>query len=322
MTTATSNWTFKAENDTTREVAKLSVETVSDTQGPIGLAFRAWRLVEGIDRRFSDVYFNAIRGKAHLNVDQAMCDQVYGHKGISRGALSECSCELLHRVNHPQTRLNYENQAIQSILKIIGKEQPFRVNIAFFRPGELLEVEVLLFRLLNELIRQNAKGKIALYLIDHQYDLPVLQANHTTNFPSAVAGAGYIRQFLTEMCGCLPPSIVLEGIFFKESNEYTALAERDPTFKHHLLISADVQGANLATKEIGKKAGLGVAQPIILSKTKVPDATSLPSDGQPEFTYKIDGEKPAKRSLHLHRSLMFGFVAVAVMWSMIRFARR
>lgn len=254
--------------------ANLTVGTLSNPsikQQKIGIFFHCSRLVSSIDQTMKTVFTNAIQGKAHLDMTPGNCPQhkdVAGECGNRRKHLTECRCEILDRNGHPEIRLAYEDKVIKAIFQLLRtqKKDSFHLKLAIFCPGFLLGEEILLFRLFEALKKGGFSGKIELFFVDRCFRNAIGNARNDGSFEDTVGKEKYIAQFIEEMCACLPKNITLEGTFFGDARHYIEMAKNNPHFKHHLLIGADIEKANLTMGEVGREAGLGTAAPITLIK--------------------------------------------------------
>lgn len=279
-------------------VAQASTHiTYGSNSKPVTISFTCFRLAAYIDRRIADVYKNAISGNAHLNMTpNRLCSHqlVTGEYGNKRKHLSECSCEALDRVSQPQIRAQYEDRVIETIFQILAQSTTsFSLKLALFASGSLLGEQILLFRLLEKLRKQNAKGTIELFFIDRCYENPIQNANPKRSFEDFFEKAPYINQFLEDLCQCLPQTIKVKGTFFKSDEDYIQRAQSDRNFKHHLIIGADPENTLPIIKNIGEKAGWGLSEPITLltgspgypeTHLYAPESEGLPvqcSDSQP-----------------------------------------
>lgn len=281
--------------------SSIALSTVYDRSNPVSISFRCSRSVSWMDERMSRVFQNAIFKKAHLDMTKNhICshNQVTGGCGNRRGYLSECRCEVLDRISHPDVRTNYENRVIKTIFHLLSNTTgPFHFKLAIFCSGELLGEQVLLFRLLDKLKKENATGIIELFLIDHCYKHAIENSTHTDKFEDCVGREKCIEQFLIEIGQCLPQSISIRGSFFASSEQYIQMAQNNDRLKHHLLIVADIENSNFDMGQIGEKAGCGLANPIALIKTDAPAVCELDSVGHLTNCYNPSGgARPAKRN--------------------------
>ena len=266
---------------------------------PMSISFKCHRKFGCIDADIYDVFIRAVNGKA---VD----DMIANPNGCShnetngcgnlRGRLSECRCEILNRKTNPQIRHNYENHVISEIIKIIQKQNIacFKLNLAIFCSGGLLGEEILLFRLFDQLKRINASGVINLFLIDRYYDQSIkissiyykkIANKQSASLTDACGGQMELEQFLIEICKSVPPTINIEGTVFSESTQYIERAQSDGSFKHHLIIGADIEKSKDYMSEMSNKAGLGDAKPIVLLKTDKPLICQLEVSGELDKCY-------------------------------------
>ena len=290
MTALHSSWNVTGFGKTEANIT-LSTMFHHRRQSPIGLQFQCRRFSREIDPQMYPVFSRAVNGTAHLDMrSNPLCshDNVLSGCGNRRNALTECRCEVLDRVAHPEIRLEYENQVIDVVTEQIknqGQGQ-FHFKLAIFCSGELLGEEVLLFRLFQKLKEMGASGTLELFFIDRCYQSAIQGATHSTNFENAVGNQGYISQFLQEISKCAPSSVQITGAFFDDSESYIQLAKSRPTYQHHLLIGADIETANFDMGKIGKEAGCGQHRPITLIKTQdTPYVCSLDSNGTPKGCY-------------------------------------
>jgi hypothetical protein len=265
--------------------ASVAVNTLYE-QGrkPVAIAFSCSRFVQGIDRNIYAVFVRAIRGESHLDMqvsDQCAHDNVLSGCGNRRNALSECRCEVLNRVTYPERRISYENQVINAIMSsVVAQGSPFHFRLGIFCSGELLGEEILLFRLFNVLLERGLTGTLELFFVDHCYSSAINNSTHNGSLPDAVGRSAYIEQFLLEIAQCAPQNITVKGAFFDDSEKYIQLAAQNPGFKHHLLIGADIENANIGMGKVGREAGLAVTQPIVLVKREVEGAQVCQLDSQ------------------------------------------
>ncbi|NNM43643.1 MAG: hypothetical protein HKM07_04810 [Chlamydiae bacterium] len=270
MNATTSRWNF---GNGTQIEARISIGTVLNQNSQrVAISFACARDVYHIDNRIYNVFINAISDTAYKDMSPNLScshENVAGGCGNRRGFLSECRCEPLDRLKFPGIRENYENRIIKTLLSKIGNSSNnFHVKLAIFCSGQLLGEQILLFKLLHQLNQSNAKGTIELFLIDHCYAPAISGSTHNDNLSDAVGREGYIQQFLTEICQCLPKDIKVKGTFFSDSKLYIQMAQKDTAFRHHLLVGADIEKANFDMGEVGKKAGSnGNPQPVVLVKT-------------------------------------------------------
>lgn len=241
---------------------------------PFGISFKCSRRQPNsnnpnaiyINQDIFNVFIKAIQGQSHEDMlgNPGSC-QVgeKRHCGNTRGHLWECRCEDLNRKISHFRRLQFENDVILSIVKsqkIVNAKKygsSFQFNLAIFCSGGLLGEEILLFRLFDQLRSQGVSGTINLFLIDWEYKNAITNRN-----PDQL-----VAQFLTEICGCLPPSIKVNGTFFGDAADYIRMAKVDGQFKHDLLIGADLEGAEKLMGEISQHASIAREQkPIVLVK--------------------------------------------------------
>jgi hypothetical protein len=226
------------------------------------------------------------RGDMVSNPEGCGPKEVAGHCGHKRGLLAECRCTALDRIDNPGLRYEFENRVINKILshpKIQASLRPggvpFKFNLAIFCSGMLLGEQILLFRLLDSLNQTNAAGTINLFLIDRIYKYPMKTGN--------VDKAPYLKQFLEEICSCLPPSLEIKGTIYGEADDYINQAQRDATFKHDLVIGSDIDNTVKEIATINEKARANLTQePLILIKSGNRE-TPLICDGPP-FTKHCD----------------------------------
>lgn len=266
MATLESNWQLRGDQKTVE--ATITVRTLGNTNSTKkALSFECSRKVSWIDRKIHSIFMNAIQGEAHRDLiynSQCPHNQVTGSCGNRRGALSECRCSTLDRVNQPEIRRNYENKVIKKILELLGQPNPFHLRLAIFCSGQLLGEEILLFRLIHELKARSKTGSIEVFFIDLCYAQAISKAKHNTNFKDSVGKKDYISQFISDFSGCLPPNIELKGTFFDSSESYINFATANPSFKHDLLIGADIENTNVVMARIGTQAGARGIEPITL----------------------------------------------------------
>lgn len=284
---------------------------------PISISFKCHRQFSCIDSDVYDVFIRAIQGKSHNDMDEnplgCSHESVTGGCGNKRGYLSECRCDLLNRKTNPQIRHNYENRVISQIIEILKKQNIacFRLNLAIFCSGGLLGEEILLFRLFDQLKRRGASGVINLFLIDHCYDQAIKASSlyhrkiahgQSASFHEVFGGQKDLEQFLLEICKSTQPAIRIEGTVFSDSNQYIEKAKSHNSFKHHLIIGADIENANHDMGTIAREAGLGEMKPIALVKTDKPLLCELDISGNLENCYIPDqiqqGAQPTLKHNH------------------------
>lgn len=237
----------------------------------LGLSFNCSRTTPR-SQHIKTVYQNAIKGAAHLGFDQhGACQMVQGIQMCSpnqRGNLYECGCTTLNRLTDEgrDARLKFENQVIAQALSLVNQSRsiPFHLRLGFFCSGGLFGEQVLLFRLANELKKRGFRGNIELFLIDKCYDR--LLDSSVAITPNNKHSGPAVKQFLNELNGGLPKQITVSGVFFKDSNDYIRLAERDDRYKHDLFVGADIEKASPFLQEIGMKAGVHGIAPLALIK--------------------------------------------------------
>lgn len=229
-----------------------------------------------------NVFKNAIQGKAHENMvaNPDFCIQGdKGHCGNRRGDLAECRCEDLNRKKNPHIRHQFENNVIEKILdhpkieQSLSSGSPFQFNLAVFCSGRLLGEEILLFRLFNALHNKGVSGTINMFLIDRGEYGPAIALGDASK---ALRQHKYLNQFLTEICGCLPPSLKVNGTIFAEADHYISQVQSDGRFRHDLLIGADMEGAYKYMPKINSEASMTSGQtPLVLVGKS--DGISIPS---------------------------------------------
>lgn len=255
------------------DIRKVSLKTNFSGQTPVSISFECSRTYPinwnsdqlYLNQRIHDIFIHAVEGRAHEDIDPNECgvcslpDAVASHCGNTRGFLAECRCEDLNRKIKPYIRNHFENKVINKILKhgkitqSLHNGKPFQFNLAIFCSGRLLGEEILLFRLLNELHNQKASGTINLFLIDRDEYTPAIRLGDPR---SSLNSHKYLHQFLTEICGCLPPSLKINGTIFAKADDYTAQAQADVLFKHDLLIGADIEGTQKIMDDINSRTSV------------------------------------------------------------------
>ena len=307
--------------------ASITVNTLYGARhSPEAISFTCSRLVQGIDRNIYDVFVRVIQGQAHFDMqvnDQCLHDEVLGGCGNRRNALSECRCEVLNRAAHPGRRIAYENQVINAIIaNVAAQGSSFYFKLGIFGSGELLGEEILLFRLFDVLTARHFTGTLELFFVDPYYSSAISNSSQNGNLSDAVGRAACIKQFLIEIAQCAPQNVIVKGTFFDNSAKYIELAEQNPAFKHHLLIGADIENANFDMGKVGREAGLGMAQPIALVKTKKePLVCQLDSAGSLENCYvPVDGgevlsQRPKRQNTNINDAapviVLIGMLALA-----------
>jgi len=219
------------------DIRSGSVRTNFSGQQPYSISFQCSRIQPPgrnpsmiyIHPEIFGVFMNAVQGKAHEDMqpnNSGVCKGAdMSHCGNRRGDLAECRCEDLNRKTKPYIRNHFENDVIGKILSHQKIEQSlrtgdqFQFNLGIFCSGRLLGEEILLFRLLHALHNRGVSGTINVFLIDKgEYTSAIGLSD-----PSAALDQHrYLHQFLTEICGCLPPSLKINGTIFAEADQYIA----------------------------------------------------------------------------------------------------
>lgn len=219
------------------------------------LSFQCRRFKAIKDPRITQIYQDALNSRANTFVrPNCTYNNHFGDCGNTRGYLTECRCPILNRQTNFEARRNYENDVINSVIKLA--EHLTHIKLGVYCSGRLLGEEILLFRLLDRLQREGFKGEVELFFIDTEYQKAINSANLTHSLEESVGGAKYIEQFLEEMCMSLPKDISLKGSFFGSDHDYILAAETNQAFKHHLLIGADVMDLYKNMGPVGKRTGL------------------------------------------------------------------
>lgn len=304
--------------------AAIEISRLSTQSRPIGLSFSCTRYFPNINPKIANIYANVINGKASQDMTQnTFCphDAVTGSCGNKRGHLSECRCSVLDRTEHPEIRHEYENQVIAAVFNILKGSNiaPFHLKLAVFCSSELLGEQILLFRLLNELKKNNLSGSIELFFVDHCYSQAIANSRHGGSFEQAVGGEKYIEQFLQEICYALPSNIQVSGTFFDDGATYISAARADPKFKHHLLIGADIENANFDMGTVGREAGLGLRAPITLAKRPIPALCHLDEHGNFKNCYNPSANSPLVTQPHRRspiNPMLYG-ILIAVVFGVI-----
>lgn len=251
-----STWTFSD--------AGLTLTTLHDRDAHrVGLSFACARGVDRIDASIEPIFRNAIAGEAFRDIRPVRSPEGINERGNRRGALAECRCETLNRLTHPARRTAYEDRVIAKVLEMGGDTTaPFHFKLAIFASGGLLGEQILLFRLLDKV--KDRSGTLEVFFIDQCYEPMIRDATHRATFEEALGREESVQQFLREFCHCLPSTLTLRGTFFASARSYLQMARMNLLFKHHLLIGADIEDANRVVGQIGREAGIGAAQPMVL----------------------------------------------------------
>ncbi|HEY5259192.1 MAG TPA: hypothetical protein VIJ46_00980, partial [Rhabdochlamydiaceae bacterium] len=241
------------------DIHSTLVTTDFSRQKPYGISFQCSRIQPPgrdpnmiyIHPDIFGVFLRAVQGKAHEDMQPNNTGTCSGadmrHCGNRRGDLAECRCEDLNRKTKPYIRHQFENDVIGRVLthrkieQSLSSKTPFQFNITIFCSGRLLGEEILLFRLFHALHNKGVSGTINLRLIDRLEYAPAIELGDPEK---ALNQHGYLRQFLTEICESLPPSIKVNGTFYAEADVYSAQVSREARLKHDLLIGADMEGAH------------------------------------------------------------------------------
>lgn len=275
----------------------VKVDTNFSNSQPFNMSFRCERRqVPGgdpsqivfTDERIKRLFQNAVEGNAHKDM-AANKKGVCAHPRAERGdcgnkrlfsELAECRCEDLDRIANPYRRRYFENNIMIQILEhpkiraVKGTSHKFEFNLAIFCSGRLLGEEILLFRLINELHKQRLAGTINLFLIDRDEYTPAIAL---CDPKTALARHPYLKEFLAELVECLPPSLQIKGTIYGQAAHYIDHAQKDPAFKHDLLIGADTEGAHKVMPSINQYASASRGQiPYVLER-------SAPQTGKPSF---------------------------------------
>ena len=157
----------------------------------------------------------------------------------------------------------------------------------------MLGEEILLFRLFDQLRRQDASGTIKLFLIDNCYDQAIKMSSiyqqkvvnmKPSSIDEALGNQMDLKQFLIEICKSVQPSVIIEGTVFGKSEDYIERAGIDASFRHDLIIGADIEQAQYVMGNISQRAGVG-EKPIVLVKTNQPLVCQLDISGNLENCY-------------------------------------
>ncbi len=273
------------------DIHSVVVRTDFAQKRPYGISFECSRIQPpGLDqntiyinRGLYEVFLKAVQGKAHEDMRPNTTGTCSGadmrHCGNRRGDLAECRCEDLNRKTKPYVRHQFENEVIGKIVthpkieQSLSSKTPFQFNIAVFCSGRLLGEEILLFRLFHALHNKGVSGTINLFLIDRLEYAPAIGLGDSAK---ALNQHTYLRQFLTEICEGLPPSLKVNGTFFAEADDYMAQASANAQFKHDLLIGADMEGAHEHMPKMNTSAGIDPSQPPLALVRKA-NTSGLPS---------------------------------------------
>lgn len=273
------------------DIRSVRVKTNFSYQRPYSISFQCSRIQPPggdpstiyIHPEIFNVFMNAIQGKSHEDMipnDKGICESGNkSHCGNRRGDLAECRCDDLNRKTKPYIRHQFENDIIEKILYHPKIEQSlsslgsFQFNLAVFCSGRLLGEEVLLFRLLHALHNRGVSGTINVFLIDRGEYGPAIALGDSSE---TLKRHRYLQQFLTEICGCLPPLLAVNGTIFAEADHYIAQTKADVRFKHDLLIGADMEGAYPYMSRINSEASMHSEQkPLVLVGKS--DGVGIPS---------------------------------------------
>lgn len=226
---------------------------------PYNLNFTCERRSDKIDKSMLKIYKNAIKGKVEMkpNPYNLVCHTFKGLCGNVRQFLHECRCGMLDRLIHPELREAFEKSTIEAIEKMkIGNNQS--INIAMFASGGLLGEWVLMLKLIDHLDNKGFKGVINIFLIDQVYKDAITKAGNFTCGPKPcsfswtkfLGDCHELNQFLTEIALVLPSKIKVTGSVFGEANEYIARAQADATFRHDIVIGADIEAIPSKTDKV------------------------------------------------------------------------
>lgn len=284
-------------------------QTVSDnysgicTLQPFGISFHCKRNATCIEYDVYQIFMNAIKDKSKDGFDvDPLCShgQVTGGCGNKRGYMWECRCPGLDRKANSHVREAYENKVILKIMEIVKSQNvgDFHIKLAVFCSGGLLGEEILLFKLFEQLRRQNAAGKIELFFIDGCYANSIkassvfhqaiaFNQNLPTTIENLLGGGKYIEQFLIEISKCVQPSLEISGTFFDHSDKYIEVAKSNPDFMHHLLIGSDIEDSVEDMSRINQETRLNQEPPIALVKNNLnkPLLCELNLDGNLDNCY-------------------------------------
>lgn len=242
------------------------------------VAFNCKRNVPWINRNVSDIFFNAIRGYAGVNLNPAS----------TRNSLKESQQGKLDRKENNH-RHDYETFVIGEILKRIGSKKEFHIKLAICGSGELLSEEILLFRLIHQL--RGYCGTIELILVDRIYQR-LIDTAQSGEFNEVVGEARYVKQFLEELSQCLPKNIALEGRFFINVEEYVSFLQSNPLANYDFLIGTNDNDNSdfLILENLSDK---GKARSMIWTPAATFPEASLPNTTQNQLrlVYPSDGDR-------------------------------
>lgn len=306
----------------------ISIRADSSGRQPLSLSFSCSRRAPPsgdptlyyINPDIYKVFMNALQGKAHLDMvaNPGVCKVGdMRHCGNTRGHLWECRCDDLNRMAETfYRRLQFENEVISTIIAsptiqtAKRSQTAFVYNLAIFCSGGLVGEQILLFRLFNELRREGVSGTLNLFFMDHEYK----------NTIAAGGVDALMDQFLRELCGCLPPSLKVNGRFFGEAEDYMKIAEVHDNFKCHLLIGADIEGTEKVMGEIRRAACmLSAPDPIVLvrkgNSTGAPSVCRINFLGEHENCYVPHNQQPQQRRIPIahHKPLSQVQIAAIVL---------
>lgn len=286
----------------------MSIYSVSNGNARLGIAmhntpgvsrtfsFNCRRLTSQIDQRIQSIYKNAIMGKAHKDMKSSMCPRTadYGECGDRRGELTECRCPTLSRMKHPELRQVFEDKVIQRAVAILKSQSEGKrsINLAFFASGKLFGEATLLFRLFDQLKKENIACEVNIKLIDKCYETAL---NHNTA-EDALRSDRSLDQFVNEMCQTLPKNVTLSGQVYSSDNAYIEAAKVQPEIKHDLIVGADIENLKGIVAKIHNAAGRRPNEkPLVLIKgpnrfgAEIPAICGVKSDGN--LTDCIDPSK-------------------------------
>lgn len=222
-------------------------------KNPFNISFRCERTDDVIDQSMRQIYnkIHKINGE-QLNRDDwptkiVKEDNLY-YRRLFQKALYECRCPMLDRFVPAIYREKFEN-AVISAIDSMGLKNGQTINIAMFGTGGLLTEWILLLRLIRHLDEKNFQGNIRIFLIDLKYkdiiknagDFTIGPKPHSFQWSKFVGGSETLNQFLTEICHVLPKTIKLLGSVFGDAKDYIARAQADASFKHDIVIGADIE---------------------------------------------------------------------------------
>lgn len=220
---------------------------------PLNIRFACKRGLNAIDSSVEEIYqkiFNqTIQDKFTYQGTCGSTEVVGPHCGNGRDQLNECRCGPLDRFSNSNLRRQYEDQIIQTVLRIF-RNSPFNnFNIAVFASGGLHGELVLMVRLIKSLKDAHFQGIINVFLIDQIYQQSIGMAHRFTVGPKPcsfdwvnfLGGRQDLAQFLKEVTYGLPPTIEVQGAVFGSDQDYITRAQCDANYRFDLLVGADTE---------------------------------------------------------------------------------